>query len=322
MQSHESGRALGATLCKVLVSSLVLTGTALAAPAASAGEAAGEDGYGKKVVSSEPITEKEAAQLVADFESMIASHAECGEACYAQDECSEECTKQQKKAKHVATMLWKRKGAFKALRPSVVEQFTQRSEVRGAILDFFSWEPSESVAAMASELYEVSPQSFSTDHMISFAYSGAEVFKPELEKRMHKSKDQRERFMAAAFFAENDKAAKKVLAGCLDKPCESDGGVVRAFLAASILEKLGEPSRMAELTDKVSQMALETLDSGDVERARRIAMEASFGRKMSKKMGYFKPAFFDREIEGAIAWGSREKGAQGVFEMIDKLHTL
>ena len=320
MQSHEFGRAFGAaTLWKILVPSLVLTGSALAAPA---GQPGGEDGYGKEAVKLEPITEEEATALVADFESMIASHGECGEACYTQEECSEECTEQQMKAKHVAMTLWKRKGAFEALRPSVVEQFTERSDSRAAILDFFSWEPSESVAALASELYEISPQSFTTDHMVSFAYSGAEVFKPELEKRMHKSKDQRERFMAAAYFAKHDEAAQKVLAGCLDKPCDSEGGVVRAFLAASILEELGEPSRLAELTDKVSNMALETLDKGDVEKARRIAMEASFGRKMSKKMNYFKPAFFDREIEGAIAWGSREKGAQGVFELIDKLHTL
>jgi hypothetical protein len=272
-----------------------------------------------------PLTEAETREMIANFEQLVASPDECGEACHTAGECTEACPGQQKRSMSVSKALRFHEGAFQALRPVIVERFSDKETTelaRANILNLFTWEPSKAAAELGAELYGIQPAAFSTDHMVAFAQAGAEVFDSKLGKVLHKSKNERDRFLAAVYFAKHETAAARpVLASCIEKPCTSEGGFTRAFIAATLLEKMGEPSRIEELTQMAAETALEALDAGNVELARRIAMEAGHGLEIAKK-GYVPAAFFDREINNEIAWGSRDSGAEGVFQMIDKLHTL
>ncbi len=314
MHSQELG-ALPRKTSKLFLSAALLCGTLAYTPLVAL--PTGDGG------STGTMSDAAVRSLVERFDQVMSQGILCGEACMKTGQCTSECVASHEAWKSLTVAFQKQPDAWKAVRPLFTQKFRAKEtacEVKGRMLDFLAQGQAAECAELSVDLWKGDPQAFGADHLMAFASGGCEVFTKAVADGLAQTKCDVEKVYYAAFLAvRGDEAGRSVLEAALEPPCGTKGGLARAFVAAKALEKLGAPARIDKLTKKAHDSALAALDEGDVDHARAIALEASFGRE-SVSGAWMHLPYYENRLAWTLGTGSREfPDAESVFGLVEKL---
>ena len=185
------------------------------------------------------------------------------------------------------------------------------------MLDLVAYVPFESSARLAEGLYAKNAKSFSLDHLLAFALKKGEGFEKELEGL---AKDKNDIRPAAYLAFRGNDVGKGTLKRAVKKADFSEGSICQSMLAAMALEELGEKGALKEMQHRVLAATLEELDAGNLDRARELALQASYIDKMSPSVKYVSFAWMEDEIASVCEEGCEELAtADQVFERIESV---
>jgi hypothetical protein len=261
--------------------------------------------------------------LLERFDQVMARGILCGEACMAAGECTSECVASHEAWKCLVVDFQKQPEAWKTLRPVFAAKFRAEETscaVKGRMLDFLAQGQSPECGELSVELLESDPAAFGADHLLLFAAGGCETFGKAVADALARTECPTEKLLYSAFLAnKGNKVGQPILESALEKPLGAPGDLAHAYLAAKALEKLGAPARIDELTKKAHDAALESLDAGDVDHARGIALEATLGRETVASAYAYLP-YFEGRLKWALGTGTHEyPDAESVFGLVEKL---
>jgi len=208
------------------------------------------------------------------------------EAAACKDGCTEQC--KAATAKYVAwaeadptayygEMFAKKPESWTVLAPLIEDRFAgdeTTSEQREVMLDLVAYAPYEASSRLSAALWRQNRSAFTDEHVLTFASRGGECFTEELRARVAKGACADIRPAALLAFR-GDATGKKALWAAVEtsSPCKDAS---QALLAALALEKLGKRGTFDRVRADVSEAALAALDEGDLDRARRLALQTQF----------------------------------------------
>lgn len=224
--------------------------------------------------------------------ALSAFDGEC-KAYACKDGCTEQCKAET--AKYVAKvqadptayygeMFAKEPESWKVLAPLIETRFAGEkttSEQRGIMLDLVAYAPYETSAELSAELWRDNRAAFTEEHVLVFASRGGECFTEELRTRVASGACADIRPAALLAFR-GDATGKKSLVTAI-KTANLRKDASDALLAALALEGLGKEGVFDRVRTEVGDEALAALDEGDLDRARRLALQAQFFTELAAK---------------------------------------
>jgi hypothetical protein len=316
----------------------LLAGLARAgAPSTPSAEPQPRGGYGNQAAYEELTLEAEA--MVALVQEVTAAPAAdpTAHTCHPGDHASydacqpcstqaavETCTKKLNKALSRNPSAWAPVGAeierqFAAVTPDYT---------RERLLKLLAITASDQGRAVAAGLLERTPELFDSDQLLAFAEQESKPFVHELQHRLATCPEDQRATLAvpAAFFAFHGKAVGREHLLAASAPGTCPDGAARALVAATALQHLGDDAPLQRVREHVHAQTLAALDAGDLDRARRLALEAEFFRTALEPSGYGKQPSLVK-LDERLHWHCWKRqqelaGPAEVFELIEAVTPL
>lgn len=256
-----------------------------AAPLALASQGARED-YAKKPLTAEQ--KAEARELVSATLEALARPVtgECaGESCSKEALCAT-CTQHTERwqlSVELGTFLVNHPAAWDVATPAIDASFGAKDatpELRASLLELLVRTYGDGSTKCAEGLYRTDAKAFGELMVVSFAERGSQTFADAVPGLAEHAKT----VVPTAWLAQRgDEEARRALLGEVKRaePETCDAG--RVLLAALVLERLGDAEASGIAWTRVQNGVHAALDAGDVERARTMALQASFMAKVAGK---------------------------------------
>ena len=242
--------------------------------------------------------------------------------------CGESCETGWKAGKTLAGMIVKDEASFHAFAPLFVEQFESAETSdhgRTRLLGFLAGASCKNSAALGEKLFASSPESFEEGTLVSFASMGSKTFKGELKHRV--VEDRAETVLPAAYLAFQGYDVGKP---ALEQAMQADltlTTVDDALVAAAALDSLAGESKAgaeAQVLTRVHDSVIASLDRGDLQGARELALAAKL---VTKKLAHQKAGGYGfglNNLQTEVAWYLRTDAkklvsAEQVFEVIEEI---
>ena len=289
----------------------------------------------KKGVATEEITpeefEKIQKKVAVVFEDLLARKgpaAICDGTCENEAKCEKLLAwAQENPTPYYARKLGSEKIYVKAVAPLLVDRFAEKttSEAERAIMLDFVGMVGLTDPGYVGKLWEISPRSFSEDHMLTLAGKGLDGMVDELAKRCKKHGQDPEatNLGPALWFAlRGDELGEKTLIRAHEKADFEGGCIARPMVAAIGLEKLGHEGILEKTRIRVYEGVVAALDAGHVKQARNMALQAEYFAKVlqkSKGKGVCVVSL-QKEIQShCVARATEVATAEAIFDLIAKV---
>ena len=214
--------------------------------------------------------------------------------------------------------------------PAVEETFLAdgtNENQRMFLVELLAASEADATVSCGEKLYKAQPAAFGDDHVLAFATKGSEAFGADLEKLARSGS-----VLPCAYYAtEGKKKASEKLhklsvrnlakAAKAAKAKQVDGSNVRdQFIAAKALAELGEKEYLPVVRTRVHKAVLAALDSGELDTAREMTLQAEFFAKGGKYGNPRGLGSLGSQVRWHVAGRSLEvASADDVFELIEAI---
>ena len=259
------------------------------------------------------------------FETMVSA-----EECAPVDThtCGESCTTGWKAGEKLAMLIVGDDANFDAFAPLFVGTFEAEGTTehgRERLLGFLASCASKNSVALGDKLFATAPESFDEGTLVSFAAMGSKAMKVELKQRV--ASDSADTVLPAAFLAFKGYDLGKP---ALERAVEADlafANLSDTMVAAAALDALAGEQQGGALDGvlvRVHDSVLASLDAGDLEQARNLALAAKLVAKRIANQAAGKQGFGLNNLQTEVAWYLRSDAeklvnAEQVFEVIEEI---
>ncbi|MDA1266151.1 MAG: hypothetical protein O2816_13805 [Planctomycetota bacterium] len=214
-----------------------------------------------------------------------------------------------------------------ALIPAVEEQFladATNANQRMFLVELLAASEADATVACGEKLYKAQPAAFGDDHVLAFATKGSQTFSADLEQLASSGS-----VLACAYYATEgkQKASEKLhklavrnLARAAKSKQVDASNARDQFIAAKALAELGDKEHLPVVRARVHQAVLAALDSGQLDAAREMTLQAEFfarGGKYGNPRGL---GSLGSQVRWHVAGRSLEvASADAVFELIEAI---
>ena len=302
---------------------------ALAALAAPAAGAVGGDELCKSAEVAD-LFEKMLRHEAPSLENEPCTAPECAQGC------SEKCVAMTAKYRSLVALdpmvyyaykIGQKREIWDAILPLITERYSATDacpSTRGTLVDLVSRVPYADASTVAASLWKHDTKAFTLDHVLLFAFSGAEPFTSEVAGLARKANTESSADVRPAVFLalQGKDVGKEALARTVAQADFSAGSASMPLFAALGLEKLGKAGTLEEVRGRVREAALSALDDGDLCRARALALQAEH---FDKARSY--PLKSLVHLDENVAWHcearSKEVACEGsVFQLLESVIPL
>ena len=288
------------------------------------------------------LSEKERGEISAVFEELFTSPGEGAESGKVKEhECKEEVGKkgeccgkakdafaktQKKRVSYLVKVLADKPEAWEVVEPLIVDRYACPDSTqadRDRMLELLAAESSKKALSLGGALWKKSPESFGEDQLLMFAERGGKDFAKGLAKLAFENGRgaRTASIRPAAFLAlQGDDTHRKTLVRALKTGACDGRSACDVLVAGLALKKLGEPDALCKARARVHEDVIAALDSGDVERARDMALCAEFLRKGMESRKCLSLSFLGQRADYHCQARSQSvASADQVFELIEEI---